>query len=132
MARHLIAMDDGSSPAIRGTIALLKRYGWTENEAAAAPARIAAILRHLAARLEAQAARGSAYFIGNSLTAVDIHWACFANLLDPLPPEVNPMPKMLRLLFERRDPVVVAAIDPILLRHRDLVYARHLALPLDF
>lgn len=132
MTRDLIAMDDGTAPAVRGTVTLLKRYGWAEAEAAAAPARIAAILRHLAARLAAQAARGSAYFIGDGLTAVDIHWACFANLLDPLPPEVNPMPKMLRLLFERRDPVVAAAIDPILLRHRDLIYERHLGLPLDF
>jgi hypothetical protein len=36
-----------------------------------------------------------------------------------------------RAAFETRDPVSDAALDPILFEHRDMVYARHLELPLQ-
>jgi hypothetical protein len=33
--------------------------------------------------------------------------------------------------METRDPETDAALDPILLQHRDMMYARHLELPLS-
>jgi hypothetical protein len=41
------------------------------------------------------------------------------------------MPDMLRATFESGDPETDAALDPILLEHRDRIYERHLELPLS-
>ena len=132
MGREVAAMGEAMTEGDRAILKLLRGYGYSESEAAVAPQRIAAILRHLARRLREQEAHGSLYFIGNSLTALDIYWACFATLLDPLPPDVNPMPDAFFALYTCTDPVVAEAADPILLAHRDRIYERHLWLPLDF
>lgn len=132
MTRDLIAKGEAATNAERGIVGLITKYGYTEEEALAAPQRVAAILRHLADRLHEQERRGSSYFVGGAVTAVDIYWACFAVLLDPLPADVNPMPEMMRALYTNTDPVVAAALDPILLAHRDRIYERYLGLPLDF
>jgi hypothetical protein len=49
------------------------KYLYSEEGAAAAPARIASILKFLAERLERQKARGSRFFIGDRLSALDIY-----------------------------------------------------------
>jgi glutathione S-transferase len=108
------------------------RYGWDEAAAAAAPGRCAEVLALLARQLHAQAARGSPYLVGNALSVADLTWATFAALVRPLPPEVCPMPAQTRAMYESKHPAVEAALDPALLAHRDFVYERHLALPLDF
>jgi len=41
------------------------------------------------------------------------------------------MDEAIRPAFSRRDPETDAALDPILLEHRDMMYARHLELPLS-
>jgi hypothetical protein len=40
------------------------------------------------------------------------------------------LPEILRAAFEDLDPRTAAALDPILLDHRDRIYAEHLELPL--
>ena len=37
----------------------------------------------------------------------------------------------LRAAFEWLDPETARALDPVLLEHRDMMYARHLQLPLS-
>ncbi len=108
------------------------RYGWSEAAGAAAPARCAEVLGVLAARLRAQAARGSRYLVGDALSVADLTWATFAVLVRPLPHDVCPMPAETRALYELKHPTVEAALDPALLAHRDFVYGRHLPLPLVF
>jgi len=108
------------------------RYGYSAEAAAAAPARCAEVLGLLAARLGAQAARGSRYLLGDALSVLDLTWATFAVLVRPLPPDVCPMPAQVRATYEAKHPAVEAALDPALLAHRDFVYQRHLPLPLDF
>ena len=110
---------------------LSSRYGYSAEAAAAAPARCAAILTGLAARLRRQRDAGSRYFVGDALTAADLYWATFAALADPLPEEVCAMPAGLRASYRVEDATVRAALDPILLEHRDHVYERHLPLPLE-
>ena len=74
---------------------------------------------------------GSAtFFIGDRLSALDIHWAAFAALARPLPPEHCAMPDGLRQQYTVQDPVVAEALTPILLEHRDFVYSEFLELPL--
>ncbi len=107
-------------------------YGAGIQPAEAAPARIAAILHAIAARLHAQQAQGRTYLFGDRLSAADLYWACFSQMIVPLPQEVNPMPAYLRPLYETIEPEIAAAIDPILLTHRDRIYRDHIGLPLDY
>ncbi|MFC3230796.1 hypothetical protein ACFOGJ_26365, partial [Marinibaculum pumilum] len=83
------------------------------------------------ARLRAQAADGSGYYLGAGLTAVDIYSAAFMALFRPLPEALCAMDPGTRAAFETRDPVTDAALDPVLLRHRDRIYRDHLELPLS-
>src|SRR5271170_4851052 len=116
----------------RGVSAYLgKKYGYTPEIGAHAAARVAAGLTAFATRLEQQKARGSRFFIGDSLSAMDIYWAAFSNMLQPLPPDLMPMPERMRAMFTTTDPTVVAAIKPILLEHRDFIFKTYLELPVD-
>jgi len=104
-----------------------RKYGYSAETGAAAAARVAALLRMLATRLKAS---GGGYYFGGTLTAVDIYSATFMALFRPLPPEQCAMDASSRAAMETRDPATDAALDPILLRHRDMMYAEHLELPL--
>lgn len=107
-------------------------YGYSDAAGEVAPEKSAAILRLLATQLHEQKARGSQYFIGDGLTALDIYWACFCALAQPLPDEQCAMPEYLRTMYATEDQTVNSALDPILTAHRDRIYAEHLTLPLDF
>ena len=116
----------------RGISAYLgKKYGYTPEIGARAAERAAAGLTALATRLEQQKARGSRFFIGDSLSAMDVYWAAFSNMLKPLPPELMPLPEMLRAMFTTTDPTVIAALKPILIEHRDFIFKNYLELPVD-
>lgn len=107
-----------------------RKYGYTPRTGAAATARVVALLGMLATRLKAQRERGSRYYLGDSLTAVDVYGATFMALFRPLPEEQCEMSASTRAAFETRDPETEAALDPLLLEHRDMMYAEHLELPL--
>ncbi|MGE0823418.1 MAG: hypothetical protein AB7G75_35470 [Candidatus Binatia bacterium] len=107
------------------------KYGYNAPEAEAAPARCAEILRQLGKRLEQQLASGSQFFIGTQLSALDIYWSAFAALIQPLPPDLCPMPDTFRTLYTNTDLVIQAAVTPQLLAHRDFIYREYLELPVD-
>lgn len=107
-------------------------YSTSVGTAAEAPERCASILRMVSTRLHDQRRKGSPYLVGSGITACDIYWAVFSMALEPLPHEVNPMPDWMRIGYDMIGPVIAAAKDPILLEHRDYIYAEHLGLPLDF
>jgi glutathione S-transferase len=107
-----------------------KKYGYRPEAAAAATPRVVALLRMLGTRLKEQHERGSPYYVGASLTAVDIYSATVMALFKPLPHEQCDMSPRIRAAFETRDEQTEAALDPILLKHRDMIYAQHLELPL--
>jgi len=108
------------------------KYLYSAEAAAAAPARIATIIKFLDARLAQQKSRGSKYFIGDKLSAVDIYWAAFSAIIRPLPPELCPMASNFRGFYTSRDPEVVAAFSPALVEHRDFIYREYLELPVVF
>jgi glutathione S-transferase len=110
---------------------LAAKYGYGAEAGAVAAARVAELLGMLAARLKAQRAVGSRYYIGNSLSAVDLYSATAMALFQPLPTEQCPMRHSVRAAFETRDPLTDIALDPTLLEHRDWIYAEHLELPLS-
>ncbi|NRA04406.1 MAG: glutathione S-transferase family protein [Myxococcales bacterium] len=94
-----------------------------------AEARAVEILDLLAGQLHRQHEAGRRFLVGESLSAVDIYWACFSNLLVPLPHAQSPMPEMIRNAYGSwRD----APVDPALIAHRDEVFEAHLGLPQEF
>jgi glutathione S-transferase len=107
------------------------KYGYNAPDAEAAPNRAAAIITALAGQLENQRARGSRFFIGDQLSALDIYWSAFAALIEPLPHELCPMPANFRRAYQCTNPVVRAAVTPQLLAHRDFIYHNFLELPID-
>lgn len=94
-------------------------------------ARVQEVLDLLAVQIKNQKAAGSEYLVGDNLTAADVYWAFFSQLLSALPDEQNPMPNFLRKSWG----MVAMAIgkqDPVLLEQRDGIFAKHLELPLSF
>jgi hypothetical protein len=90
------AMVENAGEAAMYDNPMLHNYHYDPADIAGAPAKLVAILDRLSRQLSAQSAAGSRYLVGDGLTAVDIYWACFSQMLDPLPPEVNPMPDSVR------------------------------------
>ena len=110
------------------------KYGYDPSAAAAAPARIAQIVRLFAARLAQQRAGGRRFLVGDQLSALDIYWATFISRIQPLQRDLCPMPAELSASFIQvlaENPLIKAAMDPMLLVHRDFVYRNHLELPVD-
>jgi len=111
---------------------VMQGYGMSSEAVDAAPARVIGVLTALSSRLHSQRAAGSRYLVGDRVLACDVHWACFSMLVERLPPEQCPLPEHLRDLFSTMTDAVRAAIDPILIEHRDHVWREHIGLPLDY
>jgi glutathione S-transferase len=111
---------------------MTRSYGVTPETIGRAPLRMASIMRGLAAQLHRQEAAGSQYLVGKELSACDLHWAAFSLFVSPLAPADCPMPDFMRENYTHLTPELAAALDPILIRHRDLIVRRHISLPMDF
>jgi glutathione S-transferase len=110
---------------------LARKYGHTPQAGEGATARIVQLLRMLSGRLKKQQAAGSRYYLGDSLTAVDIYSATALALFRPLAPEVCDMKADTRAAFGFSHPAVEVALDPVLFAHREMMYREHLGLPLS-
>jgi glutathione S-transferase len=133
--RLLIIRDGLANPDPAGRqlfVYLADKYGYDKAATEAAPERIARILHALTDRLETQRKRGSRFFIGDALTALDIYWATFAAMNDPLPDDLCPLSPGFRRVYTNTDPTIKKATAPILLEHRDFIYRNFLELPMDF
>ncbi len=107
------------------------KYGYRGDNGEAAGKRVVELLGMFVRRLEQQRQRGSRYLIGDGLTAADIYLAAFMGLFAPLPNDLCPMLDAFRTAFSAMDDATHAALDPILLEHRDEIYRKHLELPLS-
>jgi glutathione S-transferase len=107
------------------------KYGYDAAASAQSQARVIELLGKFASALRAQREAGQPYYLGAALSVVDIYSATFMALFKPLPPQHCDMHAGLRAAFEWLDEATAAALDPILLEHRDMMYSRHLALPLS-
>jgi glutathione S-transferase len=127
---HAGLNDQGGFPP-RAAKYLAKKYGHSAEAGAAADAKVIEMLDGLAAQLRAQHAAGSDYLVGDALTAADVYAATAMGLFKPLPADVCAMLPDTRAALETLDASTAAALDPRLLAHRDMMYSRHLSLPLS-
>jgi glutathione S-transferase len=103
------------------------KYGYSPETAAQAPRRVKEILALFGELLAESRGR---YLLGERLSALDLYWATFCNLVSPLPPELLPMPGPMRPMFTSADPLVHEQLAKTgLLALRDRVYEEHLELP---
>lgn len=109
-----------------------RQYGIRSESVDAAVTRVIGILQGLSAQLHRQRSAGSDYLVGPRLSACDVHWACFSLLIERLPPEHCALPPHLQDIFATMPPAMRAAIDPILIEHRDRIWERHIGLPLVY
>ena len=111
---------------------LANKYGYSETELQASYKRTAQLLELCSDTLEAQKTKGSPYYIGDSLTALDIYSAVLiAVMMKPLPHEKIPMPEGMRFGFSDNHPSQDSARD-IVFEHRDYIFEQYLHLPMDF
>ena len=90
--------------------------------------RIETILTSLTRRLAAQHARGSRFLIGDTLTAVDLYWMSFSNLIQPMDAAMCEMPD--RYLAMCRIMAPLLGVDTTsLIAHRDRIARDHFSLP---
>ena len=93
--------------------------------------RSVTILKTLAEQLKLQKTRGSKYFLGNSVTAVDFYWAAFSNLCELMPPSRCPVSPERRPLFENVSNIIKNELDPCLMEHRDRIMDEYFVVPMD-
>ena len=102
------------------------KYGVADQDSAeGARSRVNDILELLAIQL---ATNEGEYLMGAQLSAVDLYWACFSNLIRPLPPEQSPMPDFIRGAYGSWDGIC----PDELIQLRDRVFERHIGLPQTF
>jgi glutathione S-transferase len=111
---------------------MAQKYGYSEQQAERASAKLLAQLAHLDSVMARQEQSGREYLVGESVTAADFYLAHFAGLIIPLGPKDNPMPDWLRVQYESADDATKTAFTPRLTALRDRMFERHIKLPLEF
>jgi glutathione S-transferase len=109
-------------PAIAGRLAA--RYGLNPAHAKHARARVIALLDLLSGRI-----RGRRYLVGDALSAADIYWATFANLIAPLPVEDLPAIPVIRDIYTSTDEELLGHLSAELAAHQRRIYDDYLELP---
>jgi glutathione S-transferase len=94
--------------------------------------RATSVMALLAHRLDAQEKRGSGYLIGDALSAVDIYWTTFSNLVSSMPREICPMPDFYIELAINAVRLLGKPAPDILIGHRDRILADHFIPPMWF
>ena len=107
-----------------------KKYGYDSAQAGSYGGRVRQLLGELGAALRSARGQGP-YYLGRTMTAADIYSAAFMAMFMPLPEIHCTMHPASRAAFSWLDDETAAAIDPVLLEHRDMMYTKHLELPLS-
>ncbi len=110
---------------------LAKKYHYYPELATQYRQRIIDLLGMLANMLHQQADAGQPFYMGDTLSAVDLYSAAFMATFKPLPDDQCAMLPPIRSAFESLDDPIAQALDPILIKHRDFIYTEFLELPLS-
>jgi glutathione S-transferase len=110
---------------------LAKKYGYEEDQGTNYNQHTIELLNLLSNTLKMQKKAGKKYYLGDTLSAIDLYSATFMACFNPLPEDQCAMHPPIRTIFEALDDNTKAALDPILIKHRDYIYNNYLALPLS-
>jgi glutathione S-transferase len=133
-ARRLSMQPPGAPPPDPDSpqAAMMRAYGLREGAVAQSDARVAGILKAFSAQLHRQRETGSPFLVGDRLSGCDVHWACFSILVEPLAVEDCFAAEQMLTMFSGKSEAVAAALDPILIEHRDRIWREHIGLPIDY
>ena len=120
-----------SSEMPDGFMNMADKWGYNQFDVEMAEERSVTILKTLAEQLKLQKTRGSKYFLGNSVTAIDFYWAAFSNLCELMPPSRCPVSPERRPLFENVSNIIKNELDPCLMEHRDRIMDEYFVVPMD-
>ncbi len=109
-----------------------KKYGYDENIAKEAMARVRDRIELMDTQLKSQKSRGSKFLIGDSLSALDIYWSCVCGLISPMDEARCPMATDFRAVYGQLDEPSQKALSDDLIAHRDFIYDEYLELPIVF
>ncbi len=107
------------------------QYGYSERAREAATERAKTILKTFTDHARGQRDAGRRYLIGNALSALDIYWVYFSQIVRTLPEADCPMPKGLRKSYDIGSEVI-GGCETFLIEQRDWIIAEHLQLPMEF
>lgn len=107
------------------------QYGYSETAKDAALDKSRQIIDYFTRHVHAQRGQDSRYLIGTQLSALDVYWAYFSQILGTLSEAQCPMPAGLRKSYELGSSAV-GGCDPLLIEQRDWIFANHLSLPMVF
>jgi len=110
---------------------LASKYGYQKDQVSDYVPNVINILNLLSERLKQQRDKGQKFYVGSSISAVDLYSATFMAYFKPLPQDQCPMLEYIRPVFESLDEPLAEALDPILIEHRDFIYDQYLELPLS-
>ena len=118
--------DDGGGRGFppEVTSRLASKYGFNPTDVGLGRTRIVEVLKLLDSALAERD-----YLVGDTLTALDVYWATFANLPIPLPGELLPAVSFIRKVYTSEDAELLGAISARLRAHQRNVYEQHLELP---
>jgi len=123
-------IESGQAP--EGMVRMGDKYQYNPADASAASQRVAATMNLLTDQLTAQQARGSEYFIGDTITALDFYWCAFSNLIEIMSWGKIPVAEDWRGLFVHDDQVVHGAHSDLLKAHRDTIFDAYFKNPMEF
>jgi len=106
-------------------------YGYSEAARAQALERARTVLETFTEHLRQQHAAGSRYLIGDRLSALDVYWAYFSQILGTLPEAQCAMPAPMRRAYDLSGKAI-GEFDPLLLEQRQWIFDNHLTLPMTF
>ena len=102
-------------------------YGYSEVNRVAATQRCREFLEYFT-----EYARGqSHYLVADKLSALDVYWVYFSQLLKTLPAEISPTPAGLRKSYDMGSELL-GGCESFLIEKRDWILANHLSTPLEF
>ncbi len=119
-------------PLPPGMQLMAERYRYDFDEADRAEERTAGILSALTKQLASQKSKGSDYFVGDSVSALDVYFVAFMNLVKPYGDDIVPIPADYRPGFEGIGPFIEAALDDSLIAHRDFIFDKYFRSPMEY
>jgi len=111
-----------------------RKYGYSDEASATAPAKVAEVITLLDRRLQQQSDQGSKYLVGDALSAVDIYWATMSMSITDTPPEIMPVTQqnqgMLKFFAANsRVPAIAEALTSRIEEHQHYILTTYCETP---